>query len=108
MFRIIYGGMLSERVMAPQCSVDRCDALCPASAPTLLQRNVGGKILAETAIKIICWTGGVVALAHPWVLNNPVSVVRNLKEAGFHGIEIYTPHGKADDHILASLSITQQ
>ncbi|GLJ06477.1 hypothetical protein SUGI_0040100 [Cryptomeria japonica] len=50
MFRIIRGGMLSERVMAPQCSVNLSDALCPGSAPTLLQRNVAA-VMARRRIK---------------------------------------------------------
>lgn len=54
----------------------------------------GTEILAETAIKIICRTGGVSALAHPWALKNPVSVVRSLKAAGLHGIEVYRGDGK--------------
>ncbi|GLJ52129.1 hypothetical protein SUGI_1108990 [Cryptomeria japonica] len=56
---------------------------------------MGSEILAETAIKIICRTGGVAALAHPWALKNPVSVVRSLKEAGLHGIEVYRSDGKS-------------
>jgi len=55
----------------------------------------GAEILAEDAIQLICRTGGVAILAHPWGLKNPVSVVRNLKAAGLHGIEVYRSDGKA-------------
>ncbi|KAH9294845.1 hypothetical protein KI387_038433, partial [Taxus chinensis] len=54
----------------------------------------GSEILAEMAIQIIRRTGGVAALAHPWALKNPVSVIRTLKEAGLHGIEVYRGDGK--------------
>lgn len=55
----------------------------------------GAEILAEKAIQLICRTGGVAILAHPWGLKNPVSVVRKLKAAGLHGIEVYRSDGKA-------------
>jgi hypothetical protein len=33
-------------------------------------------------------------LAHPWALKNPVAVIRRLKEAGLHGMEVYRSDGK--------------
>lgn len=54
----------------------------------------GSEPLAEEAIKLICDTGGVAVLAHPWSLKNPVAIVKSLKEAGLHGIEVYRSDGK--------------
>lgn len=54
----------------------------------------------EEAVQLIRETGGVAVLAHPWALKNPVGVIRRLKEAGLHGIEVYRRDGK-----LAGLSI---
>lgn len=54
----------------------------------------GSEPLAEEAIKMICDTGGVAVLAHPWALKNPASIVRKLKEAGLHGMEVYRSDGK--------------
>ena len=48
----------------------------------------------EEAVKLICNTGGVAVLAHPWALKNPVAIVRRLKEAGLHGMEVYRSDGK--------------
>lgn len=39
-------------------------------------------------------TGGVSVLAHPWALKNPVAIVRRLKEAGLHGMEVYKSDGR--------------
>lgn len=43
---------------------------------------------------LICKTGGVAVLAHPWTLKNPIAIVRKLKDAGLHGIEVYRSDGK--------------
>ncbi|MED6137459.1 hypothetical protein PIB30_065209 [Stylosanthes scabra] len=56
--------------------------------------STGSEPLAEEAIKMICNTGGVSVLAHPWALKNPVPIVRRLKEAGLHGIEVYRSDGR--------------
>ncbi|KAL5703940.1 3',5'-nucleoside bisphosphate phosphatase [Ranunculus cassubicifolius] len=56
--------------------------------------STGNELLAEEAVQLICRTGGVSALAHPWALKNPVAVIRRLKEAGLHGIEAYRSDGK--------------
>ncbi|XP_054800841.1 uncharacterized protein LOC129304989 [Prosopis cineraria] len=56
--------------------------------------STGSEPLAEEAIKIICNTGGVAVLAHPWALKNPAPIVRKLKEAGLHGVEVYRSDGK--------------
>lgn len=45
-------------------------------------------------MKLICETGGVAVLAHPWALKNPVAIIRRLKEAGLHGLEVYRSDGK--------------
>lgn len=54
----------------------------------------GSEPLAEEAIQMICDTGGVAVLAHPWSLKNPVTIIKRLKEAGLHGIEVYRSDGK--------------
>ena len=54
----------------------------------------GSEPQAEEAVKLICETGGVAVLAHPWALKNPVTIVRRLKDAGLHGIEVYRSDGK--------------
>ncbi|XP_028788387.1 uncharacterized protein LOC114744379 [Neltuma alba] len=56
--------------------------------------STGSEPLAEEAIKMICNTGGVAVLAHPWALKNPAPIVRKLKEAGLHGVEVYRSDGK--------------
>ncbi|ONH90586.1 hypothetical protein PRUPE_8G062500 [Prunus persica] len=56
--------------------------------------STGSEPLAEEAIQMICDTGGVAVLAHPWSLKNPVTIIKRLKEAGLHGIEVYRSDGK--------------
>ncbi|KAL5562910.1 hypothetical protein UlMin_032657 [Ulmus minor] len=56
--------------------------------------STGSEPLTEEAVKVICDTGGVAVLAHPWALKNPVAIVRRLKEAGLHGMEVYRSDGK--------------
>lgn len=56
--------------------------------------STGSEPLAEEAVKLICDTGGVAVLAHPWALKNPAAIVRRLKDAGLHGIETYRSDGK--------------
>lgn len=52
--------------------------------------------MAEEAVKLICKTGGVAVLAHPWALKNHVGVIRRLKDAGLHGVEVYRSDGKLE------------
>ncbi|XP_068639073.1 uncharacterized protein [Aristolochia californica] len=54
----------------------------------------GSEPLTEEAVELICRTGGVAALAHPWALKNPVAVIRSLKAAGLHAMEVYRSDGK--------------
>lgn len=49
---------------------------------------------AEETVRLVHDTGGVSVLAHPWALKNPVAVIRSLKEAGLHGLEVYRSDGK--------------
>ncbi|KAL8128479.1 hypothetical protein V2J09_017634, partial [Rumex salicifolius] len=70
----------------------------------------GAEPCAEAAVQFICQTGGVAVLAHPWALKNPIPIVKRLKEAGLHGIEVYRSDGKlavyselADRHGLVKL-----
>ncbi|MCL7032356.1 hypothetical protein MKW94_024584 [Papaver nudicaule] len=51
--------------------------------------STGNELNAEEVVELICQTGGVAALAHPWALKNHVGVIRRLKAAGLHGIEVY-------------------
>ncbi|KAG6510681.1 5'-3' exoribonuclease-like [Zingiber officinale] len=54
----------------------------------------GTEPFAEDVVRLICHTGGVAALAHPWALKNPVGVIRSLKDSGLHAIEVYRSDGK--------------
>lgn len=56
--------------------------------------STGSEPDVEEAVQLIRETGGVAVLAHPWALKNPVGVIRRLKEAGLHGIEVYRRDGK--------------
>ncbi|XP_052192545.1 uncharacterized protein LOC127801429 [Diospyros lotus] len=58
--------------------------------------STGSEPLAEEAVKLICLTGGVAVLAHPWALKNPAAIVRKLKDSGLHGIEVYRSDGKLE------------
>ncbi|XP_021313933.1 uncharacterized protein LOC8066411 isoform X2 [Sorghum bicolor] len=48
----------------------------------------------KSVVQLVCRTGGVAVLAHPWALKNPAAVVKDLKAAGLHGIEVYRSDGK--------------
>ncbi|CAH9074723.1 unnamed protein product [Cuscuta epithymum] len=48
----------------------------------------------EEAVKLICETGGVAVLAHPWTLKNPGAIISRLKAAGLKGIEAYRSDGR--------------
>ncbi|KAG6425070.1 hypothetical protein SASPL_115494 [Salvia splendens] len=72
--------------------------------------STGSEPIAEDAVRFICETGGVAVLAHPWALKNPSAIVRRLKDAGLHDIEVYRSDGKlseysdlADTHDLLKL-----
>ncbi|KAK6945692.1 hypothetical protein RJ641_013236 [Dillenia turbinata] len=54
---------------------------------------MGSEPLAEEAVKLVRDTGGFAVLAHPWALKNPVPIIRKLKEAGLHGMEVYRSNG---------------
>lgn len=54
----------------------------------------GSEPTGESAVQLVCRTGGIAVLAHPWALKNHVAVVKNLKAAGLHGIEVYRCDGK--------------
>lgn len=54
----------------------------------------GSEPMSEEAVELICKTGGVAVLAHPWALKDHVSVIRRLKDAGLHGVEVYRSDGK--------------
>ncbi|CAO2040652.1 unnamed protein product [Urochloa humidicola] len=54
----------------------------------------GSEPTGESVVHLVCRTGGVAVLAHPWALKNPGAVIKNLKAAGLHGIEVYRSDGK--------------
>ncbi|KAL6867685.1 hypothetical protein ACP4OV_015709 [Aristida adscensionis] len=56
----------------------------------------GSEPFAETVVQLISHTGGISALAHPWALKNPDAIIRALKGAGLHGMEVYRSDGKVD------------
>ena len=45
-------------------------------------------------VQLVCRSGGVAVLAHPWALKNTAAVVKDLKAAGLNGIEVYRSDGK--------------
>lgn len=57
--------------------------ICSGSEPT-----------GESVVQLIRQTGGVAVLAHPWALKNLVPVVKDLKAAGLHAMEVYRSDGK--------------
>ncbi|KAE8677850.1 endoplasmic reticulum-Golgi intermediate compartment protein 3-like [Hibiscus syriacus] len=54
----------------------------------------GSEPLAEEAVRLICETGGLAVLAHPWALKNPIPIIRRLKDVGRHGMEVYRSDGR--------------
>lgn len=56
----------------------------------------GYELAAEDAVRLVCDTGGVAALAHPWALKDPLFVIKALKAAGLHAMEVYRSDGKAN------------
>ncbi|XP_022727439.1 uncharacterized protein LOC111283240 isoform X2 [Durio zibethinus] len=50
--------------------------------------------LAEEAVQLICESGGLAVLAHPWALKNPIIIIKRLKDAGLHGMEVYRSDGR--------------
>ncbi|KAM3225168.1 hypothetical protein ACQJBY_058109 [Aegilops geniculata] len=54
----------------------------------------GSEPAGESVVQLICRTGGMAVLAHPWALKNPVPVIKDLKAAGLHAIEVYRSDGK--------------
>lgn len=57
---------------------------------------LGYELAAEDAVRLVCDTGGVAALAHPWALKDPLFVIKALKAAGLHAMEVYRSDGKAN------------
>ncbi|KAF0933045.1 hypothetical protein E2562_013799 [Oryza meyeriana var. granulata] len=55
---------------------------------------IGSEPTGESVVRLVCRTGGLAVLAHPWALKNPVAVIKDLKAAGLHGIEVYRSDGK--------------
>lgn len=55
---------------------------------------------AQEVLQLIHRTGGISALAHPWALKNPIAVIRSLKAAGLHAMEVYRSDGKASGTLL--------
>jgi len=60
----------------------------------------GSEPSADDAVQMVCKTGGVAVLAHPWALKNALRIVKRLKEAGLHGIEVYRSDGKLAGNIF--------
>ncbi|CAN0874940.1 5'-3' exoribonuclease Rnm [Linum grandiflorum] len=56
--------------------------------------STGNEPLVEEAVQLIHDTGGISVLAHPWALKDPVAVVRSLKNAGLHGMEVFRSDGR--------------
>lgn len=47
------------------------------------------KITPEEAVRMIKQAGGIAVLAHPFTLDEPEALIKNLKEEGLSGIEVY-------------------
>ncbi|XP_002976226.2 uncharacterized protein LOC9646529 [Selaginella moellendorffii] len=62
----------------------------------------GSELPAGEAVELIRETGGIAVLAHPWSLKNPLDVVKQLKDAGLHGMEVYKSSGR--DKAFADLA----
>ncbi|XP_078429644.1 polymerase/histidinol phosphatase-like protein isoform X2 [Wolffia australiana] len=56
--------------------------------------STGSEPPAEEVVKLVCRTGGISALAHPWSLKNSVPVIRSLASSGLHAMEVYRWDGK--------------
>jgi hypothetical protein len=54
----------------------------------------GSEPNGKSVVQLVCRTGGVAVLAHPWALKSPAAAVKDLKAAGLHGIEVYRSDGK--------------
>ncbi|CAD6242339.1 unnamed protein product [Miscanthus lutarioriparius] len=54
----------------------------------------GSEPNGKSVVQLVCRSGGVAVLAHPWALKNTAAVVKDLKAAGLHGIEVYRSDGK--------------
>ncbi|PKA50752.1 hypothetical protein AXF42_Ash017631 [Apostasia shenzhenica] len=54
----------------------------------------GSEPEADYVVRLICRTGGIATLAHPWALKNPAFVIKSLKAAGLHAVEVYRSDGK--------------
>uniref|UniRef100_A0A0A9AHY0 Protein trpH n=1 Tax=Arundo donax TaxID=35708 RepID=A0A0A9AHY0_ARUDO len=54
----------------------------------------GSEPTGESVVQLVCRTGGVAVLAHPWALKHPGAVIKDLKAAGLHGVEAYRSDGK--------------
>ncbi|GLU03039.1 hypothetical protein SLE2022_202580 [Rubroshorea leprosula] len=58
--------------------------------------STGSEPLVEEAVRLIHETGGMAVLAHPWALKNPIPIIKKLKDAGLHGIEVYRSDGRLE------------
>uniref|UniRef100_J3NCN1 Glycerophosphodiester phosphodiesterase n=1 Tax=Oryza brachyantha TaxID=4533 RepID=J3NCN1_ORYBR len=65
----------------------------------------GSEPTGESVVQLVCRTGGVSVLAHPWALKNPVAVIKEFKAAGLHGVEVYRSDGKLSGMNKAALSV---
>lgn len=62
----------------------------------------GNEPSAEYVVQLICRSGGIATLAHPWALKNPVSIIESLKASGLHAVEVYRSDGKLAGMIFLS------
>ncbi|KAL6911505.1 hypothetical protein ACP4OV_000310 [Aristida adscensionis] len=54
----------------------------------------GNEPSGKSVVQLVVRTGGIAVLAHPWALKNPGAVMKDLKAAGLHAIEVYRSDGK--------------
>jgi predicted metal-dependent phosphoesterase TrpH len=62
------------------------DKYIAQGGPAYVERS---KIAPAEAVKIIIKAGGLPVLAHPFTVNEPEKLIKELKEAGLAGIEVY-------------------
>lgn len=63
------------------------------------------KITPEEAVRMIKQAGGLAVLAHPFTLDEPETLIQNLKKAGLSGIEVfYGEYGEAEIEKLSEFA----
>lgn len=70
------------------------DKYIAQGGPAYVERS---KISPAEAVKIIIKAGGLPVLAHPFTVNEPEKLIKELKEAGLVGMEVYYDNYSPDE-----------